>query len=59
MQLKSNEILMKRNEVRNRLRMWSAMIIIVQLCQSVDRRRKVIKARYDKLELEDTMARRL
>ena len=59
MMMEGNKILAEKNEIRDRTRKWIAMAVVVQICKTIDQRRKIIQARYDKQRLEDKMARRL
>ena len=59
MMMEGNKILAQRNELRDRTQKWVAMALVVRICKTIDRRRKIIHARYHRIKLEDKMARRL
>ena len=48
MMMEGNKILAEKNEIRDRTRKWIAMAVVVQICKTIDQRRKIIQARYDK-----------
>lgn len=43
MMMEGNKILTQRNEIRDRARKWIAMALVVRICKTIDRRRKIIQ----------------